>query len=134
MRKYMRLKRHPYAKGNRYGDGPNWKLRLVRAVLDDLGYNSDLLRHGIMREVFSCRLATNTERVLRGEVGHFQYRGLLTVREIGELARDRWLIPRAERRPEFRLWSRERILDLLDLRPHHDASQEEEPIRLCATA
>lgn len=134
MRKYMRLKRHPYAKGNRYGDGPNWKLRLVRAVLDDLGYNSDLLRHGIMREVFACKLATNTERVLRGEVRHFQYRGLLTVQEIGELARDRWLIPRAERRPEFHFWTREQILDLLDLRSRPDAPHVEEPIQLCATA
>jgi uncharacterized protein DUF4338 len=134
MRKYMRLKRHPYSKGNRFGDGPNWKLRLVRAVLDDLGYNSDLLRHGIMREVFASKLATNTERVLRGEVGHFQYRGLLTVKEIGELARDRWLIPRAERRPEFRFWTREQILDLLDLRSKPDAPHIEEPIQLCATA
>jgi hypothetical protein len=134
MRKYMRLKRHPYSKGNRFGDGPNWKLRLVRAVLDDLGYNSDLLRHGIMREVFACKLATNTERVLRGEVGHFQYRGLLTVQEIGKLARDRWLIPRAERRPEFRFWTREQILDLLDLRSKPDAPHVEEPIQLCATA
>jgi hypothetical protein len=134
MRKYMRLKRHPYAKGNRFGDGPNWKLRLVRAALDDLGYKSDLLRHGIMREVFACNLATNTHRVLRGEVGHFQYRGLLSVQEIGELARDRWLIPRAMRRPEFRFWTREQILDLLD--PHQDpgASHMDKPSDLCATA
>jgi len=134
MRKYMRLKQHPYAKGNRYGDGPNWKLRLVRAVLDNLGYNSDLLRHGIMREVFACRMATNTERVLRGEVGHFQYRGLLSVREIGELARERWLVPRSERRPEFRMWTRELILDLLDPRPRIQISPEVEPIRFFATA
>jgi hypothetical protein len=134
MRKYMRLKRHPYAKGNRYGDGPNWKLRLVRAVLDSLGYNSDLLRHGIMREVFVCRMATNTERVLRGEVGHFQYRGLLSIPEIGELARERWLVPRSERRPEFRMWTRELVLDLLAGRPSAQILQEVEPIQLFATA
>jgi len=134
MRKYMRLKRHPYAKGNRFGDGPNWKLRLVRAALDDLGYKSDLLRHGIMREVFACNLATNTHRVLRGEVGHFQYRGLLSVQEIGELARDRWLIPRAMRRPEFRFWTREQILDLLDPHQNPGASHMDKPSDLCATA
>jgi hypothetical protein len=134
MRKYMRLKRHRYAKGNRFGDGPNWKLRLVRAALDDLGYKSDLLRHGIMREVFACNLATNTNRVLRGEIAHFQYRGLLTVQEIGELARDRWIIPRAQRRPEFRFWTRQQILDLLDPRKDVQASASEEKPRLCATA
>jgi len=134
MRKYMRLKRHPYAKGNRFGDGPNWKLRLVRAALDDLGYKSDLLRHGIMREVFACNLATNTHRVLRGEVGHFQYRGLLSVQEIGELARDRWLLPRAVRRPEFRFWTREQILDLLDPHPKPDVSHMDKQAQLCATA
>lgn len=134
MRKYMRLKRHPYARGNRFGDGPNWKLRLVRAALEDLGYKSDLLRHGIMREVFACNLATNTHRVLRGEVGHFQYRGLLSVQEIGELARDRWLIPRAARRPEFRFWTREQILDLLDPHPKPDVSHMDKPSQLCATA
>ena len=134
IRKYMRLKRHPYAKGNRFGDGPNWKLRLVRAALNDLGYKADLLRHGIMREVFACNLATNTHRVLRGEVGHFQYRGLLTAQEIGELARNRWLVPRAARRPEFRFWAREQILDLLNPHPTADASQREKPPQLCATA
>jgi hypothetical protein len=134
MRKYMLLKRHRYAKGNRFGDGPNWKLRLVRAALDDLGYKSDLLRHGIMREVFACNLATNTHRVLRGEVGHFQYRGLLSVQEIGELARDRWVIPRAARRPEFRFWAREQILDLLDPHQKPDASHMDKPSDLSATA
>ncbi len=132
MRKYMRLKRHPYAKGNRFGDGPNWKLRLVRAALDDLGYKSDLLRHGIMREVFQCSLATNTNRVLRGEVGHFHYRGLLTVQQIGELAKNRWLLPRALRRPEFRFWTREQILHLLD--NQSQSSEVINPAIMSATA
>jgi hypothetical protein len=130
----MQLKRHRYAKGNRFGDGPNWKLRLVRAALEDLGYKSDLLRHGIMREVFASNLATNTHRVLRGEVGHFQYRGLLSVQEIGELARDRWVTPRAARRPEFRFWAREQILDLLDPHQKPDASHTDKSSDLCATA
>jgi uncharacterized protein DUF4338 len=131
MRKYLRLKRHPYAKGNRFGDGPNWKLRLVRAVLDDLGYESDLLRHGIMREVFACNVATNAARVLRGEVRHFHYRGLLTVQEIGALAKDRWIVPRSLRRPEFRFWTREQLLGLLD---HRSPSSTTGQIRLSATA
>jgi hypothetical protein len=134
MRKYMRLKRHAYAKGNRFGDGPNWKLRLVRAVLDDLGYQSDLLRHGIMREVFACNLATNTERVLRGEVGHFQYRRLLSVQQIGEFGKNRWLVPRALRRPEFRFWTREQILDLLESSCVSGSGDSANLARLSATA
>jgi hypothetical protein len=131
MRKYLRLKRHPYAKGNRFGDGPNWKLRLVRAVLDDLGYQSDLLRHGIMREVFACNVATNAARVLRGEVRHFHYRGLLTVQEIGALGRDRWIVPRSVRRPEFRFWTREQLLGLLE---PQSASNTTTQIQLSASA
>lgn len=131
MRKYLRLKRHPYDKGNRFGDGPNWKLRLVRAVLDDLGYESDLLRHGILREVFACNVATNTARVLRGEVRHFQYRGLLTVQEIGSRARDRWIVPRSLRRPEFRFWTREQLLGLLD---HQSTSSTTDQVHFSATA
>jgi Domain of unknown function (DUF4338) len=131
MRKYLRLKRHPYANGNRFGDGPNWKLRLVRTVLDDLGYESDLLRHGIMREVFACNVATNAARVLRGEVRHFHYRGLLTVQEIGALAKDRWIVPRSLRRPEFRFWTREQLLVLLD---HRSPSSTTSQMQLSATA
>jgi len=134
MRKYLRLKRHPYAKGNRFGDGPNWKLRLVRAVLDDLGYQSDLLRHGIMREVFACDLATNSARVLRGEVGRFRYRGLLTVQEIGALARDRWIVPRSLRRPEFRFWTREQLFGLLNPQSPSSSVCASSQIRLSATA
>ncbi len=60
-----------------------------------------------------CKLAANAERVLRGEATRFYCRGLLSVREIGTLAVARWIGPRAERRPQYREWTREQILDLL---------------------
>lgn len=112
MRRYTRLKHHRYANGNKFGDGPNWKLRLVRAVLDELGYKSDLLRHGIRREVFMCRFAENAEQVLRGEEKHLHYHGLETVKQVSAKARERWLVPRSERRPEYKLWKKDHLWQL----------------------
>ncbi len=124
MRFYLERCGHPYARGHRFGSGPNWRFRTIRATLERIGMNPNLLRHGIGREVFVCRFAANAERVLRGERVHPYCRGLLTVSEIGRLAVERWLAPRAERRPEFRAWRREQILDLLD--PMRDATSSRE--------
>lgn len=113
MRQYLKRKHHTYADNHQFGDGPNWRLRLVRVVLEEAGMNSDLLRHGIMREVFICRLASNADRVLMGEVDCAVYRNLLSVDQVGRLALERWIIPRSLRRPEFEFWKREQIPDLL---------------------
>ena len=68
MRKFLALRNHPYSRGYEFGDGPNWRLRTIRATLDLLGYDADLLRHGVNREVFISWVASNGLRVLRGEV------------------------------------------------------------------
>lgn len=113
LRAYLRKRKHKYVDGHRFGEGPNWRLRTIRAAFDALGFKADLLRHGIGREVFLCDLARNARKILRGEGIKANYRGLLSVAEIGALARERWLIPRAERRPEFREWKRDQFNDLV---------------------
>ncbi len=50
-----------------FGQGPNWKLRALRQACTELGVDSDLLRHGIRREVYGIPLATNWHEVLLGE-------------------------------------------------------------------
>jgi hypothetical protein len=116
MRAYLKRRRHPYCGNNRFGNGPNWKLRAIRASLGLLGMDHDLLHHGINREVFICRLAKNADRILRGENKRPNFNGLLSVDEVSCLALERWVCPRAHRRPEFCRWRREDILSLLSSR------------------
>ncbi len=113
LRAYLRKRRHKYVDGHRFGEGPNWRLRTIRAAFDAMGFKADLLRHGIGREVFVCEVARNARKILRGEAVKANYRGLKTVSEIGELARARWIMPRAERRPDYKSWKREHFRSLV---------------------
>ena len=42
-----------------------------------------------------------------------QQSGLLNAREIAELAMERWVVPRSQRRPEFRAWTGDDLQHLL---------------------
>jgi hypothetical protein len=113
IREYLALRKCSYADGNRFGNGPNWRFRVIRAALELIGIDRDLLRHGIRREVFISRLAKNADDILAGRAMRPNYSGLLSVEEVGRLARERWIYPRARRRPEFVRWSRDSIHGLL---------------------
>ncbi len=113
IRDYLRKIKHGYVNAHRFGEGPNWRLRTIRAALDELGFKADLLRHGIKREMFVCELAVNAARVLRGERKKAIYRGLKSVEEVGALARERWLIPRANRMPEYKNWKKAQFAELV---------------------
>ena len=104
---------HKYADGHQFGDGPNWRIRVARVGLQSLGLNpNEVLKHGIQREVYAMPIASNSLRFLSGgdEEPVFDYS---TVDEISELARNRWLVPRAERRPSYRQFRREHLRDVL---------------------
>lgn len=133
LRAYLRKRKHKYVDGHRFGQGPNWRLRTIRAAFDALEFKADLLRHGIGREIFLCELARNARKILRGEAVRANYRGLKTVAEIGALARDRWLIPRAERRPEYKTWKRDQFHDLILLRRKRSESPTADVITLPST-
>jgi hypothetical protein len=113
LRKYLRRKRHPYANGHQFGQGPNWRIRLVRAALDGLGINSDILRHNLGREVFVCNLADNAFDVLNGGERSPRFTSLLSVQDVSQAAIQRWIIPRAERRPDFREWTVEQTVQMM---------------------
>ena len=113
LRDYLREIGHPYADLHRFGEGPNWRLRTTRAALVALGFRDDVLRHGIQRESFLCELATNAKRILRTGKGRPNLSSLLTAREVADLAAERWILPRAKRRPEFRDWTINDLLEFL---------------------
>lgn len=105
LREFLREIDHPYADHHRYGQGPNWRLRTTRAALEKLGFRDDLLKHGIRREVFLSEFAANAVRILRTGRGRPDLRSLLPASEVANLALTRWVVPRAERRPEFADWT-----------------------------
>lgn len=113
LRKYLRDIDHPYADLNRFGQGPNWRLRTTRAALEAIGFNDDLLKHGIQREVFLCEFTSNALRMLKTGKGRPNLTTLSTVEQVSELALERWVRPRAQRRPEFEAWAADDIGALL---------------------
>ncbi len=113
LRDYLRHIDHSYADCNRFGQGPNWRLRTTRAALAALGFKEDMLRHGIQREVFFCQLASNATKLLHSGEGRPNLTSLFTAEEVSKLAIERWIVPRALRRPEFKAWEAENIAVLL---------------------
>lgn len=111
LRDYLREIGHTYADLHRFGQGPNWRLRTTRAALDALGFKDDMLRHGIQREVFLCALAENAADILKTGRGHPDLTSLLTVSEVAQLAINRWMLPRAARRPEYRSWTSDNLIE-----------------------
>ena len=104
---------HKYADGHQFGDGPNWRIRVARTGLQSLGLNPDaVLKHGIQREVYAMPIAANALAFLaaRDEEPLFDCK---TVDEISALARERWLVPRGNRRPSYREFRRENLRDVL---------------------
>ena len=114
LRGYLRSVGDSYADSHGYGQGPNYRLRLIRKALTLLGLDPDMARHGLTREVFFCSLASNALQFLRGDHKRVRYDLLPTVQEMGQAAMARWVVPRAERMPEFRLWQSERFIRELD--------------------
>lgn len=103
---------HPYADGNRFGDGPNWKLRVIRQAVAELGLPPDFLRHGIRRQVYVVPLAHNTRSFLRGESARPRYRNM-ACEGIAAFWLERWARPRSERRPEWADWTPSLLLRAL---------------------
>jgi Domain of unknown function (DUF4338) len=113
LRDYLRDIGHAYADKHRFGQGPNWRLRTTRVALETLGFEDDMLRHGVQREVFISQLADNALKILHSGRGRPNLSSLLTADEVAGLAVERWMLPRSERRPEFKTWKRENIKELL---------------------
>ena len=104
MRSLLARREHGYASGYRFGSGPNWRMRVVREALEILDLDPSVLRHGIRREVFALPLAENWREYLGGRDAHPKM-ATSSAAEIAQAAVQRWIVPRSERRPEFRQWT-----------------------------
>ena len=113
LRGVLREDGHGYVDGHQFGNGPNWRIRVLRVGLKTIGLEPDtILKHGIQREVYAMPVASNAKDYLSGRVAEpeFDHR---TVKEISELALDRWVLPRSMRRPAYRRFNRDWIRDTI---------------------
>lgn len=125
LRDYLHQAGDLYASAFKFGQGPNWRLRVIRRALSLLGMDPDLIRHGFAREVFFCPVATNAIAFLRGDHKRVRYDNLPSVESASKLALDRWIIPRAERVPHYLAWRPEQFLEELTRQVAQPASQPE---------
>ncbi len=81
---------------NRFGDGPNWRMRVIRSACDALNLKSDvILRHSFKRGLFAVPLAINYKSFLRGDSKKAIYRNL-PLAKLAEYWRERWLSMRLQ--------------------------------------
>lgn len=125
LRGYLRDIDHNYADRHAFGQGPNWRLRTIKAALSALGFKQDLMRHGIRREVFICQLASNAAEILRTGKGQPDLASLLPAKDIAAQAMNRWMLPRSRRRPEFRDWMPSDLIDMFGIQARNLRAQLE---------
>ena len=111
MRRLLELEGHDYAKGNRYGQGANWKMRVIREALSILQLDQGLLRHRVYREVFGMPMGGNWRDFLLGKAKRLTG-SLPTVDAIAQAAKERWILLRAARRSSYRYWDKDDLEEL----------------------
>lgn len=113
MRELLEESGHKYAAGNRFGDGPNWRLRVARVALREIGMDEKaVLKHGVAREVYAAPLASNWREVLRGaevDVEPFTW----PTDQVAESCLQRWVLPRAARDDSYKSFSPESVCQSL---------------------
>lgn len=98
----LEREQHSYAHGNRFGNGPNWKIRVIRVSLEMLGLDVMHLNHGFCRGVYAAPLASNFRAFLRGEQRSLRKDTQSSVEAISEVMKGRWILPRSVRRTSWR--------------------------------
>ncbi len=112
IRFYLSLKQPGVDPKYKFGQGPNWKLRTIRIGLKELGLSGDLLKHGINREIYGIPLANNFREFLLGKEKKLDTFDL-PVESLYNFFKERWLYGRAERKPEYKEFSKETIKNLI---------------------
>ncbi|TAE60995.1 MAG: DUF4338 domain-containing protein [Nostocales cyanobacterium] len=83
----------------KFGQGPNWKMRVLKKGLRELGFPEDMLSIGWQRGYYSCPLAENWQDYLLGESNIPQWKNFHKD-ELINYWYDRWIIPRLKRLDE----------------------------------
>lgn len=76
---------------NRFGDGPNWRMRVIRLASDIIGFDSNiLLQHSFKRGIYAVPLAKNFRSFLFGKVDKPIYYNL-PMQALVKFWKERWL-------------------------------------------
>ena len=100
IRTYVEKRCEPTAKHAAWGNGFRNKREIIRKCLSKIGLSTNLVYHGIHREIYAAPLGRNALRYLRGEVSRPCFYDW-TVTHLSHIFLERWLLPRAERRSEY---------------------------------
>lgn len=111
---YLRGIQNDEIRKYKFGQGPNYRMRVVRTALEELGLPGDLLRHGIKREVYVAPLAKNAAAFLRGERRRLRWHKR-PLKDMIHFWRQRWLLPRAARDDSYKQFDSCAWLDYLRL-------------------
>jgi hypothetical protein len=107
----------PTAKNGSWGVGFRNRREVVKKCLQELGFSTEWLYHGVKREVFVVPLARNTREFLQGHQQRLRWYGH-SVADLHNWFKHRWLLPRAawdesyrEFQPEqYRIWNTPRSI------------------------
>ena len=77
----------------KYGQGPNWKMRVLRKGLHELGLSEDIMSIGWQRGYYRCTLAENWQEYLNGEANRVKWKNF-EKDELIDYWKTRWVMPR----------------------------------------
>jgi len=83
----------------KYGQGPNWKMRILRKGLHELGLSEEMLSIGWQRGYYRCTLAENWKEYLRGESNRVKWKEF-NKDELIDYWKSRWITPRLDQLQE----------------------------------
>lgn len=85
------LESHDISVTNRFGDGPIWRMRVIRTAGDILGFDADfLLKHSFQRGIYAVPLARNFKKFLNDEHSNLKYYNY-SLDELVGYWKNRWL-------------------------------------------
>jgi hypothetical protein len=79
----------------KYGQGPNWKMRILRKGLHELGLSEEMMSIGWQRGYYRCTLAENWRDYLQGKANRVKWKHFES-EELIEHWKSRWVIPRLD--------------------------------------
>lgn len=79
----------------KFGDGPNWKMRMLKRGLRELGLSEDMLSVGWQRGYYRCPLAKNWKEYLLGDTNRVVWQEF-TEKDLVNYWHERWVAPRLD--------------------------------------
>lgn len=77
----------------KYGQGPNWKMRILGKGLRELGLSDEMMSIGWQRGYYRCTLAENWKEYLQGKVNRVKWKQFDKDKLVDHW-KERWVLPR----------------------------------------